>query len=573
MPDAASVLLQRLQAAFDALQPGADPVLRPSDRADFQVNGALPLGKALGRPPREVADEIVAAATLNDICAEVEVSGPGFINLTLSNEFLAGQVAGLSADARLGVEQAAHPETVVIDYSAPNVAKEMHVGHLRSTLIGDALARVLGFLGHDVRRENHIGDWGTPFGMLIEHLLDVDGAAKAESFSVRDLNEFYAAARRQFDSDPSFAERCRNRVVLLQGGDDETLHLWRIFVTESMRHAAEVYELLGVLLTPEDVVGESFYNPVLSVVVSELDEKGLLVENDGALCVFPAGFENRQGEPLPLIVRKSDGGYGYPATDLAAVRDRTRRIGATRLLYVVAQEQKLHFRLVFAAAELAGYLPPGVVAEHVSFGFVLGTDGKKMASRAGESERLIDLLTEGVERAESALKARASDLSPERQSAIARALGIGAVKYADLSTERARDYIFDWDRMLAFEGDTGPYLQYAHARIRSIFRRAGVAPPPPGAVPLLGEPQERALALHLLGFAAAVEATAETCSPSKLCTYLFELATSFTTFYEACRVLVDDEALRHSRLGLCDLTARVLELGLSLLGMEAPEQM
>ncbi|HEX4128108.1 MAG TPA: arginine--tRNA ligase [Acidimicrobiales bacterium] len=573
MPDAASVLLQRLQVAFDIMQPGADPVLRASDRADFQANGALPLGKALGRPPREVAEEVVAAASLDDICAAVEVSGPGFINLTLSNDFVAGQVAALSADDRLGVAPAAHPETVVIDYSAPNVAKEMHVGHLRSTLIGDALARVLGFLGHDVRRENHIGDWGTPFGMLIEHLLDVDGAGNAEHFTVRDLNEFYGAARRQFDSDPAFAERCRNRVVLLQGGDDETLHLWRIFVSESMRHAGEVYELLGVLLTPEDVVGESFYNPLLDVVVSELDEKGLLVEDDGALCVFPEGFENRNGEPLPLIVRKSDGGYGYPATDLAAVRDRTGRIGATRLLYVVAAEQTLHFKLVFAAAELAGYLPPVVVADHVSFGFVLGTDGKKMASRAGESERLIDLLTEGVERAESAVKARASDLSPERQAAIARALGIGAVKYADLSTERARDYIFDWDRMLAFEGDTGPYLQYAHARIRSIFRRAGVAPPALGAVPLLGEPQERALALHLLGFAAAVEATAETCSPSKLCTYLFELATSFTSFYEACRVLVDDEAVRDSRLGLCDLTARVLELGLSLLGIEAPEQM
>jgi arginyl-tRNA synthetase len=573
MPDAASVLLQRLQAAFDTMQPGSDPVLRASDRADFQANGALPLGKALGRPPRDVAEAVVAAAALDDICAAVEVSGPGFINLTLSDDFVAGQVAAISGDERLGVAPAAHPETVVVDYSAPNVAKEMHVGHLRTTLIGDALARVLGFLGHDVRRENHIGDWGTPFGMLIEHLLDVDGAANAEHFSVRDLNEFYAAARRQFDSDPDFADRCRNRVVLLQGGDDETLHLWRIFVNESMRHAGEVYELLGVLLTPDDVVGESFYNPLLPVVVSELDEKGLLVENDGALCVFPAGFENRNGEPLPLIVRKSDGGYGYPATDLAAVRDRTGRIGATRLLYVVAAEQTLHFRLVFAAAELAGYLPPGVVADHVSFGFVLGTDGKKMASRAGESERLIDLLTEGVERAESALKARASDLAPERQSAIARALGIGAVKYADLSTERNRDYIFDWDRMLAFEGDTGPYLQYAHARIRSIFRRAGVAPPAPGAVPRLGEPPERALALQLLGFAAAVEATAETCSPSKLCTYLFELATSFTSFYEACRVLVDDEAVRDSRLGLCDLTARVLELGLSLLGIEAPEQM
>jgi arginyl-tRNA synthetase len=289
--------------------------------------------------------------------------------------------------------------------------------------------------------------------------------------------------------------------------------------------------------------------------------------------VFPEGFENRNGEPLPLIVRKSDGGYGYPATDLAAVRDRTGRLGATRLVYVVGAEQSLHLRLVFAVSTLAGYLRPDDEAIHVGFGLVLGTDGKKLASRSGGSERLIDLLSEGVDRAAAAMKERSSDLSPERQAAVAHALGVGAVKYADLSTERGRDYIFDWDRMLAFEGDTGPYLQYAHARVRSIFRRAGVAPPAPGAVPQLGEPQERALALQLLGFGAAVEVTAETCSPSKLCTYLFELATSFTTFYEACRVLVDDEALRASRLGLCDLTARVLELGLSLLGMEAPEQM
>ena len=573
MPDASSVLLQRLQAAFDTVVPGADPVLRASDRADFQANGALPLAKVVGRPPRQVAEEVVAAASLDDICSEVEVSGPGFINLTLADALVSEQVAALSADERLGVEAAAHPQTIVIDYSAPNVAKEMHVGHLRSTLIGDALARVFGFLGHDVRRENHIGDWGTPFGMLIEHLLDVDGAADAESFSVRDLNEFYSAARRQFDSDPDFVDRSRRRVVLLQSGDDETLHLWRIFVAESMRHAAEVYELLGVLLTPEDVRGESFYNPLLPVVVSELDEKGLLVLNDGALCVFPEGFENRNGEPLPLIVRKSDGGYGYPATDLATVRDRTERIGATRLVYVVGAEQSLHLRLVFAVARLAGYLPDEAAAVHVGFGLVLGTDGKKLASRSGGSERLIDLLTEGIDRAAAAMKERSSELSPERQAEVAYALGIGAVKYADLSTERVRDYVFDWDRMLAFEGDTGPYLQYAHARIRSIFRRAGVAPPAPGAVPLLGEPAERALALHLLRFAAAVETTAETCSPSKLCTYLFELATSFTTFYEACRVLVDDDAVRTSRLGLCDLTARVLELGLSLLGIEAPEQM
>jgi arginyl-tRNA synthetase len=573
MPDVSRVLLERLQEAFDTVAPGADPVLRVSDRADFQANGALALAKQVGRPPQEVARQVVETARLGDLCSDVEVSGPGFVNLTLRDDFIAEQTSVVSSDPRLGVEPAADPHRVVIDYSSPNVAKEMHVGHLRSTDIGDALARVLGFLGHDVRRENHIGDWGTPFGMLIEHLLDVDGAEQAESFSVRDLNEFYAAARRQFDGDPDFAERSRRRVVLLQSGDPETMRLWRIFVDESMRHAREIYDLLGVLLTEQDTVGESFYNPQLPVVVEELEQKGLVVEDDGALCVFPQGFENRNGDPLPLIVRKSDGGYGYPATDLACVRDRTERIGATRLVYVVGAEQSLHLRMVFAVSALAGYLPEESAATHVGFGLVLGTDGKKLASRSGDDVRLLDLLEEAIERAAAALKDRDSDLSPERQEAVARALGIGAVKYADLSTERMRDYVFDWDRMLAFEGNTGPYLQYAHARIRSIFRRGEVAPPEPGTAVRLGEPQERALALHLLRFGEAVEATAESSSPSKLAGYLFDLATAFTGFYEACRVLVPDDAVRTSRLALCDLTARVLEQGLALLGMEAPEQM
>jgi arginyl-tRNA synthetase len=572
MPDAFSVLLQRLQDAFDTVSPGADPVLRVSDRADFQANGALALAKQVSRSPQQVAAEVVAAASLDDLCASVEISGPGFINLTLSDVFVADQVAAVSADDRLGVAAVSAPQTVVIDYSGPNMAKEMHVGHLRSTVIGDALARVLGFLGHTVLRENHIGDWGTPFGMLIERLVDVEGSADAETFSVRDLNEFYAQARLIFDSDPGFAERCRRRVVLLQSGDPETMRLWEIFVGESLRHIDEVYRMLGVLLTDDDVVGESAYNPLLPVVVDELAAAGLLVENDGAQCVFPEGFTNRQGDPLPLIVRKSDGGYGYPATDLACIRDRIERRRATTLLYVVGAEQALHLRLVFAVAALAGYLPDTAAAVHVGFGLVLGPDNKKLASRQG-ADRLIDLLTEGVGRASASLAERPSDLSAAGQADVARALGIGAVKYADLSTERMRDYVFDWDRMLAFEGNTGPYLQYAHARIRSIFRRAEVPPPAPGTRPTVGEPAERALALQLLGFAAAIEATAEAFSPAKLCTYLFDLSSVFTTFYEACRVLVEDEAVRTSRLALCDLTARVLALGLSLLGMEAPDQM
>jgi arginyl-tRNA synthetase len=573
MPDASRVLLQRLQAAFDTIVPGSDPVLRPSDRADFQANGALALSKQIGRPPQELAAEVVAAARLHDLCDSVEVSGPGFINLTLSNTFIAAQVATLGADDRLGAEPAAEPQCVIVDYSSPNIAKEMHVGHLRSTVIGDALVRILAFCGHTVIRENHVGDWGTQFGMLIEHLGDAGVTASADTFSVRDLNEFYAQARQQFDSDPAFADRARRRVVLLQSGDAETLRLWAIFVAESLRHNESVYELLGVLLTPDDVVGESFYNPFLSVVVDELSATGLLVENDGAQCVFPEGYTNRNGDPLPLIVRKSDGGYGYPATDLACVRDRTGRRQGTRLVYVVGGEQTLHFRMVFAVAELAGYLPTGTTATHVAFGSILGTDGKKMASRSGESERLVDLLTEGVERARQAMASRPSDLSESEEQAIARSLGIGAIKYADLSTERTRDYVFDWDRMLAFEGDTGPYLMYAHARIRSIFRRGEVAPPSPGTTPHIGEAAERALAFGLLGFGPALQTAAETHSPSKLCTYLFDLATTFTTFYESCRVLVEDEPIRTSRLALCDLTARVLAQGMDLLGMEAPAQM
>jgi arginyl-tRNA synthetase len=574
MPDAYSVVLERLRAAFDSVSPGADPVLRASDRADFQANGALALARQIGRPPREVAQEVVSAAgDLGDLCSSIEISGPGFINLTLSDAFISDQLAAIGADSRFGVPVTQDPQTMVIDYSGPNVAKEMHDGHLRSTVIGDALALVLTFLGHDVLRENHIGDWGTPFGMLIEHLIDVGGSKDAESFTVRDLNEFYAHARLLFDSDPAFAERCRQRVVLLQNGDAETLRLWRIFVSESLRHNDEVYRMLDVMLTDDDIVGESFYNPLLPVVVAELEAQGLLVEHDGALCVFPEGFENRQGAPLPLIVRKSDGGYGYPATDLACIRDRTQRRGATTLVYVVGKEQSLHFRLVFAVAALAGYLPDVASAVHVGFGLVLGTDGKKKASRAGTPERLIDLLTEAVERATVSMEARPSTLSASQRAHVARALGIGAVKYADLSTERMRDYVFDWDRMLASEGDTGPYLQYAHARIRSIFRRGEVAPPEPGTRPLVTEPQEHALGLKLLEFAAAVNASADSYSPAKLCTFLLELASTFTSFYEGCRVLVDDQATRTSRLALSDLTARVLAQGLSLLGIEAPDQM
>jgi arginyl-tRNA synthetase len=569
-----TVLAERLQAAFDAVAPGADPVLRASDRADFQANGALALAKRIGRDPRQVAEEVVAKADLADVCSEVAVSGPGFVNLTLSTGYVAAQVSAVAADPGLGVEPAQPVATVVVDYSAPNVAKEMHVGNLRSTIIGDALCRMLEAAGHRVHRENHLGDWGTPFGMLIEHLLDLGEQEAAHELSVGDLGAFYQAARASFDTDEGFRDRSRRRVVLLQSGDPETLRLWHVLVAESVRYFDRVYGALGVLLTDEDLVGESFYNPMLPAVVEDLQALGLLVEDEGARCVFPPGFTNREGNPLPLIVQKSDGGYGYAATDLAAIRDRVDRLGADRILYVVGAPQAQHLQMCFAVARMAGWLPEGTVAEHVAFGSVLGPDRKMLRTRSGASVKLADLLDEAVARASAAMAHReAAGDGPERDRT-AHALGIGAVKYADLANDRVKDYVFDWDRMLAFEGDTGPYLQYAHARIRSIFRRGGVPVPEDGPPPSIGAPEERDLALRLVGLGEAVSEALEISAPSKLCAYLYGLATAFTAFYERCPVLkAPDDETRRSRLLLCDLTARVLACGLGLLGIEAPDRM
>ncbi len=572
--DLRTILEARLRAAFDTIEPGADPVLRPSEHADFQANGALPLAKRLGRQPRDLAERVVEAADLGGMCATVEVSGPGFVNIVLADSFIAGQIATLAADEHLGSEPAGEPLRVVVDYSAPNVAKEMHVGHLRSTVIGDALCRTLGHVGHDVVRENHVGDWGTNFGMLIEHLLDVGETEAIGELSVGDLDSFYKAARSSFDGDEEFQDRSRRRVVALQSGDAETLRLWHVLVAESVRYFAEVYEKLGVLLEPGDVVGESAYNHMLAGVVRDLDAAGLLVPSDGALCVFPPGFAGRDGEPLPLIVQKSDGGYGYAATDLASIRDRVTRLGARRMLYVVGSPQAQHLEMCFAVARLAGWLPDDVEAVHVAFGNVLGADHKMLKSRAGSTVKLVELLDEAVERASAAARERAGALAPEERSRVARALGIGAVKYADLSGDRTRDYVFDWDRMLAFDGNTAPYLQYAHARIRSVLRRVEAGPMPEPFAPVLGEPAERALALALLGFGEAVDAVVSTNAPTRLCTYLFDLATTFTSFYETCPILrAPDVGRRRSRLLLARVTADILELGLGLLGIEAPARM
>jgi arginyl-tRNA synthetase len=545
-----------------------DPVVRPSDRADAQANGALAIAKQLGRNPRDLAADVVGAASLDGV-ATLEVAGPGFLNVTFDDGFLAGHLAAVAADDHLGVRSAVAPERVVVDYSAPNVAKEMHVGHVRSTVIGDSLVRLLVFVGHDVVRENHIGDWGTPFGMLLEHYLD----GHADDYEPADPNAFYQAARARFDSDPAFADLARRRVVLLQSGDPETMALWRRMVDASSAYFDSVYRSLGVLLTADDLMGESAYHSLLPQVLDRLRTAGLVQESDGADVVFPPGFTNREGEPLPLIVQKRGGGFNYGTSDLACVIDRVERVGATLLLYVVGAPQAQHLSMVFEVARMAGWLEAPARAVHVAFGSVLGEDRKMLKTRSGASVKLQDLLDEGIERAAVAVAER-SDLPADERVAIAHAVGIGAIKYADLSVDRVKDYVFDWDRMLAFDGNTAPYLQYAHARICSVFRKAEVdRTSVRRVVPVLGEPQERALALALLQFDGAVQAAVESYHPHKLCTYLFDLAQTFTAFYEACPVVRAEQDVRSSRLALCDLTARVLAQGLDLLGIEALERM
>jgi arginyl-tRNA synthetase len=559
-----------IAAAFGPEHAGVDPALRRSDRADYQANVALGLRKQLGGAPRDIAGKIVERLELGGVVERTEIAGAGFINITLDPAFLSRAVREIAADARLGLTLATEPETVALDYSSPNIAKEMHVGHLRSSIIGDALARVLEAVGNKVVRQNHLGDWGTPFGMLIEHLVDL-GAG--DDLRITDLDAFYKEARRKFDADPAFADRSRRRVVALQGGDEATLALWRRFVAESRRYIAELYTKLGLTMKDSDVAGESLYNPMLPEVVAELEKKGLARESDGALCVFPPGFTGREGEPLPLIVRKQDGGYGYATTDLAAVRYRIETLGARRLIYVVGSPQSQHLSMVFETAKLAGWLAPPARAEHVAFGSVLGTDKKMFKTRSGETVRLSSLLDEAIQRARDVIAEKNPELDGDTREQVARAVGIGAVKYADLSSDRVKDYVFDYARMLAFEGNTAPYLQYAHARIRSIFRKAGEAVPASEAV-VIAAPAERALALELLTFVSVVHEVAATLEPHRLCTYLFGLATAFSTFYEKCPVLkAESDEARRSRLALCDLTARVLARGLDLLGIEAPDRM
>lgn len=560
----------------------ADPVLRPSQYADVQVNAALALAKRVGMPPRELAARILDALDLDGVCDKAEVSGPGFLNLTFSDAWLASLVDEVAADSRLGVP-VQQRQVIPIDYSAPNVAKEMHVAHLRTTVVGDSLARTLEHLGHHVIRQNHVGDWGTPFGMLIEHLLEVGEDSPEAELLVTDPNAFYQAARSKFEaaetaeprgSGGDFNVRARTRVVALQAGDAETMRLWHHLVGLSKIYFNKLYSLLGVTLTDADLAGESMYNDQLAGICDELESRGIATVSDGALCVFQEEYTGREGKPVPLIIRKTDGGYGYATTDLATIRYRADTLHADRILYVVGAPQSLHFNMVWDAARKAGWIPEGVTPVHVQIGNVLGEDRKILRTRSGKPLRLVALLDEAVEKAQGVIDESRPDLDAATRATIARQIGIGAVKYADLSVAHDSEYVFDLDRMVSLTGNTGPYLQYVVARIRSIFRQVGLDPVAQHAPVILGAPQERALATQLLGFGDVVEAVGDEYEPHRLAGYLFELAQAFSAFYENCPVLkAEQDTVKESRLTLCALVLRTMTQGLDLLGIESPEQM
>jgi arginyl-tRNA synthetase len=576
MADPQEVLAQRVQAAIAAAfgpdYAGTDPVIRPSAFADFQSNAALPLAKLLGRPPRQVAEQISAHLDVAGVCESTQISGPGFINLTLSDDWIATQSSAQLADPRLGAPTAAPAQTVVVDYSGPNVAKELHAGHLRATVVGDSVVRILEFLGQHVVRAAHLGDWGTPFGMMIERALDIGQQATHAQLAAGEFTAFYQAARAQFDSDPGFAERARRRVGTLQAGDEESLRLWRLLVDASMEYLTGVYSRLQITLTADDMAPESFYNPMLAEVCTELQDAGIAVISEGALCAFPPGFTGREGAPIPLILRKSDGAYGYDTTDVAAIRYRLVDLKASRIIYVVGSEQSQHLAMVFALARQAGWLTEEATAEHAAIGLLTGADGKRLKTRTGEQVKLVALAQEAVERAARVIADRYED--PAERDRIAEAVGIGALKYGDLSVARHSSYALDFDRLLALTGNTGPYLQYATARIRSIFRKAGLEPGGQAGPVQITEPAERALALTMLGFSAAVSGAAQTAEPHLLAGFVFDVASAFTTFYEQCPVLqAGDAAVRASRLALSALALRTLLTGLQLLGIPVPERM
>ena len=583
LADIQTILSGRFASAIIAVlgdkYAATDPLLKVSSNpkfGDYQANVAMGLGRQLKTKPRVLAEQIVENLDLEDICEDPQVAGPGFINLIFRSDFLIHQLQSLAGDKHLGVVRAESPQSVVIDYSGPNVAKEMHVGHIRSTIIGDCITRVLDALGHRVIRQNHLGDWGTQFGMIIEYLVDQGLEPHTPlPLDIPDLDEFYRLAKLQFDADEGFANRARRRVISLQQGDTDTAWFYAQLVSESQKHFRQVYQRINVGLTDNDVRGESAYNETLPQVISALDAGGHLEQSQGARVVFPDGFKDRNGDPLPLIVQKSDGGYLYATTDLAAVRFRVQELEADRIIYVTDARQAQHFAMVFAVARQAGWLPDTVRVEHVPFGTILGKDKKPFKTRQGGTVKLVGLLDEAEKRAAAIIEQKNPGLSPDIQKQIAHTVGIGALKYADLSSDRIKDYVFDWDRMLALEGNTAPYLQNAYVRIRSIFRKGNVdSDQCQGRTISVAEPAERSVTIKLLQFPGVVAAVADSLEPHRLCTYLYELASSFHQFYENCPVLTaPDQATRDSRLYLCDMVAHTLKRGLHLLGIGVIEQM
>jgi arginyl-tRNA synthetase len=575
---------QRLAAALSAALPqagSADPLLRRSDRADFQANGILALAKKEKANPRELATQVVSRVESGELIKDVEVSGPGFLNVTITDRAITETLAARYADdtGRLGVPRAERPGTSVIDYAQPNVAKEMHVGHLRSAVIGDAVTQLLEFTGESVVRRHHIGDWGTQFGMLIQYLeehpheLDHKADEVSGEEAMSNLDRLYKAARKVFDSDEEFKTRARRRVVDLQAGDPQTLAMWQKFVDESKIYFFSVFEKLDMEIRDADIVGESGYNDMLAETCRLLEESGVAVRSEGALCVFFDDIKGPDGNPVPLIVQKSDGGYGYAATDLSAIRDRVFNLKADSLVYVVDARQSLHFKMVFETARKAGWLNDDVKAYQLAFGTVLGKDGKPFKTREGETVRLVDLLDEAIDRASAVVREKAQDLSEEEIAERGAQVGVGAVKYADLSTSANRDYKFDLDQMVSLNGDTSVYLQYAYARIQSILRKAGEARPVAHPELELHE-AERALGLHADSFAATVAEAATEYAPHKLAGYLYQLASLYTTFYDKCPVLKAETPEQiENRLFLCDITARTLRQGMNLLGIRTPERL
>ena len=549
---------------------------KDKSHGDFATNIALMLAKLAGMKPRDLAEKLIAALPADNAVAKVEIAGPGFINFFQADDWLTGLLDQALADPYLAVPRPEQAQTVVVDYSSPNLAKEMHVGHLRSSIIGDAVVRTLEFLGHAVVRQNHVGDWGTQFGMLLAYLEEQKSEESNTELSreLGDLEGFYRAAKQRFDESDAFATRARSLVVKLQAGDEDCLALWREFNSVSLSHCQAVYDRLGVSLTPADVRGESAYNDDLAQVVSDLDARGLLSEDQGAQCVFMDEFKNKEGAPLPVIVQKADGGYLYATTDLAALRYRAGTLHADRMLYFVDQRQALHFQQMFSLAKRAGFVPEPTELEHMGFGTMNGPDGRPFKTRDGGTVKLIDLLDEAEERAYTLVKDKNPQLDDQDLRTIAHSVGIGAVKYADLSKNRSSDYIFNFEQMLSFEGNTAPYLLYAYTRVASVFRKAGLEMAQVSGDFQLQEDAEQALAARLVQFGEVLESVAEKGLPHLLCTYLYDVAGLFSTFYEHCPILSgDNEALKQSRLKLAALTARTLKQGMELLGLSPLERM